>query len=115
MAAGWNLIPSVHLSQRRAAIWAVLPPRGNLIASGMFLVVKMGVERGGLLLASRASLVAQMVTNLPAVQQTQVQFLDREDPLEEEMTIHSSIPVWGIPMNRGAWWAIVHGVTKRHD
>ena len=56
-------------------------------------MVKMGLERGGLVLASRASLVAQMVTNLPAMQKAWVQSLDQEDPLEEETAIHSSIPV----------------------
>ena len=41
-----------------------------------------------------ASLVAQMVKNLPAIQETQetqVQSLGREDPMEEEMATHSSI------------------------
>ena len=36
--------------------------------------------------------------------------LGREDPLEKEMATHSSI--LGNPMDRGAWWATVHGVTK---
>ena len=39
----------------------------------------------------QASLVAQSVKNLPAVQETQVQCLCEEDPLEKEMAIHSSI------------------------
>ena len=38
-----------------------------------------------------ASLVAQMVKYLPVTWETQVQSLDQEDPLEEEMTTHSSI------------------------
>ena len=33
-------------------------------------------------------------------------------PLEEGMATHSSILAWRIPMDRGAWWATVHGVTK---
>ena len=37
------------------------------------------------------SLVAQLVKNLPAMEETQVQFLDWEDPLEKEMATHSSI------------------------
>ena len=61
---------------------------------------------------SWASLVAHLVKNLPAKQETWVQSLGREDPLEEGMAIHSSIPAWRIPMNRGAWWATVYGVTK---
>jgi len=39
----------------------------------------------------RASLVAQMVKNLPAVQETWVRFLCQEDPLVKEMATHSSI------------------------
>ena len=35
-----------------------------------------------------------------------------EDPLEEEMATHSSILAQRIPMDRGAWWATVHRVTK---
>ena len=42
-------------------------------------------------------LVAQMVKNLPAVQETQVQSLGQEDPLEKEMGTHSSILAWRIP------------------
>ena len=41
-----------------------------------------------------ASLVAQSVKNLPALQEIQVQFLGREDPLEKEMATHSSILAW---------------------
>ena len=43
---------------------------------------------------SRASLVAQMVKNLPAKQQTRVQFLGWEDPLEMKMATHSSTLDW---------------------
>ena len=46
---------------------------------------------------SGASLVAQSGKNLPAMQETQVQFLGQEDPLEKEMATHSSILVWEIP------------------
>ena len=38
--------------------------------------------------------------------------MDWEDPTEEGMTTHSSIPAWRIPMDRGAWWVTVHGVAK---
>jgi len=44
-----------------------------------------------------ASLVAQTVKNLPAMQETQVQSLGQEDPLEKGMTIHSSVLAWRIP------------------
>ena len=42
-------------------------------------------------------LVAQMVKNLSATQETQVQSLDRHNPLEKEIATHSSILAWGIP------------------
>ena len=45
----------------------------------------------------RASLVAQRINHLPAVQKTRVQSLGREDPLEEEMATHSRILAWEIP------------------
>ena len=35
-----------------------------------------------------------------------------EDPLEKEMATHSGVLAWRIPMDRGAWWAPVHGVAK---
>ena len=45
--------------------------------------------------------VAQMVKNLPAMQETQVRSLGQEDPLEKEMATHSSILPWRIPMDAG--------------
>ena len=45
----------------------------------------------------QASLVAQSVKNLPAVQETQVRSLGREDPLEKEMATHFSILAWKTP------------------
>ena len=45
----------------------------------------------------RASLMAQMVKNLPAMQETRIQSLGREDPLEEGIATHSSILAWRIP------------------
>ena len=44
-----------------------------------------------------ASLVAQMVKRLPVIQETWVQSLGREDPLEKEMATHSSTLAWKIP------------------
>ena len=49
-----------------------------------------------------ASLVAQKVKNLPAMQETQVCSLGLEDPLEKRMATHSSI-LPGESMDRGAW------------
>ena len=59
-----------------------------------------------------ASLVAQMVKNLPALWETWVWSLGWKDALKESMATHSSILSWRIPMDRGAWHAIVHRVTK---
>ena len=52
-----------------------------------------------------ASLVVQLVKNLPAMQETWVRSLGWEDPLEKRKVTHSSILAWRIP-------CIVHGVTK---
>ena len=60
----------------------------------------------------RAYLVAQLVKNLPAMQEIPVWSLGWEDPLEEGMATHSSILAWRIPLDRGAWWTTVHGVAK---
>ena len=59
-----------------------------------------------------ASLLAQMVKNLPVMQETWVQSLGWEDPLEKGIATHYRILAWRIPMDRGVWWATVHGVTK---
>ena len=48
-------------------------------------------------LAYRASLVAQMLKNLPAMKETWIQFLSQEDPLEKEMAAHYSILAWRVP------------------
>ena len=55
-----------------------------------------------------ASLVAQLVKNLPAMQETPVLSLGWEDPREKEMVTHSSILVWRIPRTE----VTVHGVRK---
>ena len=60
-----------------------------------------------------ASLVAQMVKNLLAVQETQVRSLGWEDPLEKDMATHSNILAWRIPWTVELLWAAVYGVTKR--
>ena len=59
-----------------------------------------------------ASQVAQTVKNLPAMQETWVQSRGGEYPLDDSMTTLSSILAWRISMDRGAWWAAVHGVAK---
>ena len=53
-----------------------------------------------------------MVKNPPATQETWVRPLGREDPLKEGVATHASILAWRVPMDRGAWRAMVHGVAK---
>ena len=62
--------------------------------------------------AAAMSLMAQMVKNMPAIQETWVQFQGQEDPLEKGMATYSSILAWRIPWIAGAWQATVHGVIK---
>ena len=52
---------------------------------------------GLFLIIIRPSLIAQLVKNLPAMQETPVRFLGQEDPLEKDMATHSSILAWRIP------------------
>ena len=49
------------------------------------------------------------------MQKTPPRSLGREDPLEKEMATHSSILAMGRPMDRGAWLATLHRVTKESD
>ena len=58
------------------------------------------------------SLVAQMVKNLPAVQETRVQSLGWEDPPGERNGNPLQHSCLENSMDRGAWWATVHGVAK---
>ena len=62
-----------------------------------------------------ASLVAHWLKkkkNRPVIQETQVQFLGWEDPLEKQMATHFQYSCLGNPMDRGAQWVTVHGVAK---
>ena len=64
---------------------------------------------------SWVSLVAQQVKNLPAMQETWVQSLHWEDPLEKGKATHSSILAWRSPWT-GSWQATAQGVERvRHD
>ena len=58
---------------------------------------------------SWASLVAQMVKNLPAMWETWIRSLGWENPLKNSMATHSSILAWRIPRDIGAWWTTVMG------
>ena len=57
-------------------------------------------------------MVAQMIKNLPEMQETWVQSQGQEDALEKGTATHSSILVWRISMDRGDWQATVHGVAE---
>ena len=61
---------------------------------------------------SWASLVAQMVKNLPTIRETWVWSLGWEEPLKEGMATHSCILAWRIPRDQAAWPTKVHGATK---
>ena len=78
----------------------------------ILLKKKKEKEKSSNILLERASLVGPLVKNPPAMQKTWVWSPGWEDPLEENMAPHSSVHAWGIPMDRGAWGAAVHGVTE---
>ena len=69
------------------------------------------------LMLTRASWSSQLgcrdkhITRKGLHSEMRVQSLGLEDPLEEEMATQSSVLAWRIPMDRGDWWATVHGVT----
>ena len=56
--------------------------------------------------------MAQMLKNLPAMQETWVQYLGWKDPLEEDMATHTGILALRISMDRKAWQATVYEVAK---
>ena len=57
-------------------------------------------------------MAAQLVKSLLAVRETQVQSLGCEDPMEKEKDTPLQYSCLGNPMDRGDWWATVHGVTE---
>ena len=63
-------------------------------------------------MTAMSSLMAQQVKNPPAMQETWVRSPGRDDLLEKEMATHSRYSCLENPMDRGAWRATVHGVTK---
>ena len=89
LTQGWNPCLLCHL-------WQVdsleLEPPGNCPCI-MIVMVNTCIA----LQCSKASLVAQRLKRLPAMQKTWVRSLGREDPLEKEMATHSNIFAWRIP------------------
>ena len=67
------------------------------------------------IIQSSFSLIAQSVKNLPPVQETQVQFLGWEDPLEKEMATHSSILAWRTPWRKKSGRLQSMVVRVRHN
>ena len=61
----------------------------------------------------RASVLEWVAIVFSTMQETLVQFLGLEDPLEKGIATHFSILAWENPMDRGAWQATVHGVMYR--
>ena len=69
----------------------------------------------GLVMSLWASLVAQAVTRLPAMQETWVRSLGWEDPLEKEMATHFSIFAWRIPWTEEPGGLQTKGLQKAGD
>ena len=59
-----------------------------------------------------ATLVTQMIKKSPSMQETWVRSLGQEDTLEKGTATQPQYSCLENPMDREAWWAIVHGVTK---
>ena len=74
--------------------------------------LKLKQDRYGFKSRVWASLVAQMVKNPPAMQETRVQSLGQEDPLNKGMATVLQYSCLEYPMDRGTWWATVHGVAQ---
>ena len=89
-------------------------PESEVLLAIFLLMVPRGVCVGNSLNSRLvwASLVAQTVKNPPAVQETCVQSLGREDFPGEGNGNPLQYTCLGNPMDRGAWQAIVHGVAK---
>ena len=79
--------PSTPLPSSERLIPCLNLPRSSLLS---VQCIYRGLKPDG------AALITQVVKNLPAVQETLVQFLGREDPLEKGMAAHSSIRTWRI-------------------
>ena len=79
--AGLGIVPSLSLPPRKGKDWGEPAP-------GTHGALHQGLQ---------ASMVAQTVKNLPAMQETQVQTLRWEDPLEKRRATHSNLLAWRIP------------------
>ena len=85
----------------------------NMKTRGYALTLEHITVLGRLVLVYRSpSLLAQSVKNLPAMQETRVRPLGQEDPPGEGNGNPLQYSCLENPMDRGAWWATVHGVTR---
>ena len=84
----------------------------SLIVSGLTFRSLINFEFTFVYGVRRASLVAQMVKNPPAMRETWVRSMGWEDALEKEMATHFNILAWRIPLDRETWQATVHEVTN---
>ena len=75
-------------------------------------IVSLSLKKKRLFYIYWASLVAQTMKNSPAMQETWIQSLRWEDPMEEDVATHSSVFAWRLPMDRGAWRATVFGSQR---
>ena len=75
-------------------------------------VSKTSKRTGRIIYTAGTSLVAQSVKNLSTVQETWVQSLGQEDPLEKDMATHSSILAWEIPWSVAPGWLQSMGSQK---
>ena len=103
---------SVHIAQESRNIstsWPMICKTCSFFPSRLIFNLSFDLSRSNLIIW--ASLMSQMVKNLPAMQKICIQPLGQEDPLEKGMATHSSILAWTIRWT-GAWQATVHGVTK---
>ena len=88
---------------RKCRVYVIFRPRNDL-------------KIDEILISLRASLVAQLVENLPSVQETWVRSLNWEDPLEKEMATHSSILAWKISGTEEADGPLSMGLQRAgHD
>ena len=104
----WNLDILIHNTQQGS--WSTCSKVWGLESKPTLLPFAAGL--GDLPLGDNPSLVAQRIKHLPAMRETWVWSLGWEDPLEKEVATHSSILCLENPMDRGAWWATVHGEAK---
>ena len=81
-------------------------------ASGKDIYIYIYIYIFGFSLYIAKGIFTFRVKHLPAMPETQVQSLGQEDPLDKGMATCSSVIAWRISMDRGAWWATVHGIAE---